>query len=201
MTRLKWNEQETNYLLEIAQTDEIDEVCKRYNKMAKLEGWMQRTNDAIKAKLKRAKISYRPIDGGWTCTTLAEILGITRDRVHHLVYKGFLKSSREPGKRHHRILERNFIAFAKDHPQHLMRVSEERLSILLPHSIVKAIVSQPHKMPGFAIPVYSARTGRRYKSIKAAARQEFIDRSTITACVLSGAKTKEGDRFITIAKS
>jgi hypothetical protein len=196
-----WTDPELNYLQEIARTDEIDQLCKLYNKTAKQEGWAQRSHTAIKVKLKRLGLSYRPIDGGWTCSTLAEILGIGRDRAHDWIARGLLESSRRPSKRHHRILEGNFIDFAKNYPNWLTRIPEENLSILLDKKTVDKILALPLVTKGVAIPVLSSRTHRKYRSIRHAERHEFFHRSTIHDCAILGKKTRDGDRFIALAKN
>jgi hypothetical protein len=200
MPGFRWSLAEVNYLQEISSTDQIDHICRRYNRFAIANGWQKRSLTAITGRLKRLGLSVRPMHNGWSCPALAEILGVRRDRVHDWIEKGFLKSSRSKNKRNHRILERDFIAFAKQFPEWLTRIDKSALLILLEPAIAYSILSQ-RPAPGVPIPIYSAKTGRRYRSINTASKQENLSRSTIAACALSGAKTRDGDRFIAITKS
>jgi hypothetical protein len=107
-TAPNWSTEEIDYLVEIANTDAFYALVKTFQRKAQKEGWYPRGENAIKIKLKRLKISLKPIDGGWNCTGLAQVLGIDRDRVHDWIERGLLKSTRKAKARHHRIVKKGF---------------------------------------------------------------------------------------------
>jgi hypothetical protein len=186
----RWSIAEIEYLQENVGSDEVSEVIRQFRKQ-----WPDRVPDAILTKIKRLGLSRIPIDGGWNCTGLAAMLGIDRDRVHDWVERGLLKTKRRNGKRHHRILERDFVDFAKAYPEWLLDIADDRLLLLLSESIVDAISDLPDRTRGVYFKVRSTRTGRVYPSLRQAEKHEFLSRATIAAATKAGRTTRDGCGF------
>jgi hypothetical protein len=185
-----WTAEEIEFLQEHVGEDEIDEVINWFRSR-----WPDRVHDAILTKVKRLGLSRVAIDGGWNCTGLAQILGCDRDRVHDWIGRGLLKTKRRKGKRHHRILERNFVTFATRHPEWLKDISIDRLSFLLPKPVLRQIEAQPDRTRGVRFKIRSDRTGNVYDSLRQAEKQEFLSRGQITRVVKTGRKTRDGHGF------
>jgi hypothetical protein len=189
-----WSTEEIEYLFEIANTDAFYAIVKIFQRKAKKEGWYHRGEDAIKIKMMRLKISIRPLDGGWNCTGLAEMLGIDRDRVHSWIGRGLLKSTRKVGKRHHRIDQKDFVDFADTYPNWLTDIEETNLKLLLPDPIVENIIAQPIRTRGVSLPVQTNK-GTVYPSIRAAARGEHYCRTHIKHLAETNGRTLDGVAF------
>lgn len=192
-TAPNWSKEEVEYLYEIANTDAFYALVKKFQKQATEKGWYQRQNEAIKTKMKRLKISIKPLDGGWNCGGLAQILEVDRDRVHDWVDRGLLKSSRKAGTKHHRIIRSNLIAFATDYPDWITGINEDNLRNLLPNPVVDKIIAQPIRTRGMKMPVQT-NTGARYSSMRAAARGEHYSKRYINQIAKTGASTRDGLR-------
>ena len=189
-----WTPDEIEYLQSIARSDEITSIAAKFRNHAAKMGWPPRNENAVRVKLKRLKISFKPLDDGWTCTGLSEILGISRDRVHDWIVRGLLKSSRKPGKRHHRILIQNFVTFAKAHPEWLTDIDRSGLDYLLPPKIVDRILGQKCRTRGIKFAV-RANTGKVYSSLREAARSEYFTKGHIKNLAITGKQSREGIGF------
>jgi hypothetical protein len=195
-----WQKAEVNALLELVGTDEATEVIRAFRNLATKEGWPARQPGAILTKIKRLKFSRVAQHGGWNCTGLAEILGCDRDRVHDWVARKLLKTSRRQGRRHHRILEKDFIDFAQNHPEWLRDIDLDRLGFLLPEPLVEAIADLPDRTRGVRFQVRSTQTGKVYSSLRQASRQEYFSKSRIAKIIKHGGSTRDGKSFQLIAR-
>lgn len=169
MAGRKWLAEEVEFLQEYVGSDEVQSVIKSFRKQ-----YPDREPNAILTKIKRLGLSRVPVDGGWNCTGLAEILGCNRDRVHDWIARGFLKTRRRDGRRHHRILERDFVRFATQYPEWLEDIPTDRLAFLLPEPLTDKIASLPDRTRGVRFKVRSDRTGRVYESLRSAEKDEFL---------------------------
>jgi hypothetical protein len=190
-----WNKDEIQSLYELIGTDETGEVIKAFKRLAKKNNWPDRTPEAVLIKIKRSGISRKPIDDGWNCTGLSEALGCSRDRVHHWVEQGLLKSKRRANKRHHRIKQEDFLEFAQRCPEWLTGLDRDRLEYLLPPELVDRIMALPLRMNGLAYIVKSNRTGKIYSSAKEAAKHEFLSRSRIAEIAKTSGRSRDGLSF------
>jgi hypothetical protein len=190
MAGRRWAEDEVAFLQEHVGSDEVQFVIKAF-----LKQWPDREPDAILTKIKRLGLSRVPVDGDWNCTGLAEILGCNRDRVHDWIVRGLLKTRRKNGKRHHRILERDFVTFATQYPEWLKDIPLDRLDYLLSEPVVNMIASIPDRTRGVRFKVRSDRTGRVYESLRSAEKYEFLSRGCISQIVKTGRTTREGFGF------
>jgi hypothetical protein len=195
MGQKRWLPEEINMLQELAGTDEIDSVITAFKSIASKHNWPPKTSTAIRIKMKRLGLSYRPTYGGWNCTTLAAALGCDRDRVHDWITRGLLKSSRNKEKRHHQITLNNFQEFAKQYPEWLTEIDLFNLETVLGKAIAERIRSTPKMTRGKKMAVQNTVTGIIYPSLRAAARQEFFEKSTIKECAETGRKTRCGRSF------
>lgn len=191
----KWTPEEIEFLQEHVGSDEIYSVLKVFRKQ-----YPNRELNAILTKIKRLGLSRVPVDGGWNCTGLAELLGCKRDRVHDWIARDLLKTSRKNGKRHHRILERDFAKFAMQYPEWLKDIPIDRLKIILSQRAVDQITSRPDRTRGVRFKVRSDRTGRVYESLRSAEKDEFLSRACISEIVKTGRTTREGFGFSLIQR-
>jgi hypothetical protein len=175
----RWGKEELSTLQELIGTDEVDAVIEQFRKISKKNQWCDRSYNAILIKIKRSRISRKPIYGGWNCSTLAETLGCNRDRIHNWVERGLLKSTRKDGKRHHRITQKDFIDFATTYPKLLRDIDVENLKYLIPEAAIAAIQLLPIRARGIRLTVKSLRTNKIYRSLRQAEKSEFISRSAI----------------------
>jgi hypothetical protein len=196
----QWSKAEVNALLELVGTDEVAEVVRAFRGLATKEGWPERKPGAILTKIKRLGCSRVPQHGGWNCTGLAEILGLDRDRVHDWIARKLLKTSRRQGRRHHRILEKDFIDFAQKHPEWLRDIDLDRLGFLLPEPLVEVISDLPDRTRGVRFQIRSIKTGETYSSLRQASRQEYFSRSRIANIVKHGGSTRDGKSFQLVAR-
>lgn len=63
-----WTSEKIEYLQSLARSDEITAIFAKFCNQATKMGWPHRSENAIKVKLKRLKISLKPLDDGWTYT-------------------------------------------------------------------------------------------------------------------------------------
>lgn len=189
-----WSSEEIYYLEEIAGTDEISKIVKRFRLRGRRNGWPERTEQAVLVKMKKLKISFRPTEAGWNCTTLAEILDVSRDRVHDWVARKLLRSDRAKGKRHHRITAKNFICFARNHPEWLTDINQNNLCYILPQPLVNRVLAQTIRTQGIKQPVRT-NEGIAYPSLRAAAEGEYFSKAHIRKIAKSGRSTRNGISF------
>jgi hypothetical protein len=195
MAGRKWTDDEVEFLQEHVGSDEVQSVIKAFRKQ-----YPDREPNAILTKIKRLGLSRVPVDGGWNCTGLAEILGCNRDRVHDWIARGLLKSRRKDGQPRHRILERDFVKFATHYPEWLKDIPIDRLAFLLPEPLTDKIESLPDRTRGVRFKVRSDRTGRVYESLRSAEKSEFLSRTDISEIVKTGRTTREGFGFSLIQR-
>jgi hypothetical protein len=187
-----WTEEQKTYLKEIAGTDHIFYVLKKFKTTSTKRGWPKRSDNAIKVKIKRYGLSRVASDGGWSCASLADLLEVNKDLVHSWVENNGLRSSRPPGYRHHRITDQDFREFARTNPERLTIVKPENLRILLDKETVEAIQKTVPTRRGKPIPVVSLKTYKSYRSLREAARHEYFSRSTIKDCADRQRRTRDG---------
>lgn len=186
----RWTNEEIEFLQENVGSDEVQSVVTAFKKR-----WPDRTDESVLIKITRLNLSRIPIDGGWNCTGLGNLLGCDRDRVHDWIERGLLKTSRRKGKKRHRILEKHFAEFATNHPEWLRDIPADRLSILLPDPIVSVIEALPDRTRGVRFKVRSQRTGRVYGSLRSAEKSEYLSRRSIADIVKTGRTTRDGFGF------
>jgi hypothetical protein len=195
----RWSQEETDYIFEIAGTDHFLLLCRRFRRIASRKGWPYRSNDAIKTKFKHEKLSRVPSLGGWTCSGLAQLLGIRKLRVISWKTKGKLIASKVKGSKQYRIIESDFVTFAKNHPNSLYGIDKSTLAILLDNETIEKILSC--SCPNKPIPVYSTKTGKIYSSLWQAEKGEFFSRRTIQFCLQKNSATSNGTSFIRLDKA
>ena len=195
MNAPKWTPERLEYLQEIAGSDHILVLSRKFKSASKKRGWPARSETAIRVKLKRLGRSLKPIDGGWSCTGLAEILEINRDTVHGWVERRELKSRRPEGCRHHRITVADFKEFAKLRPDLVQIASRENLLLLLDKKTVEQIFKVVPLRTGKPIAVVSTTTRKAYPSLRKAEQAEYFSRSTIRDCMNSRRSTRDGRTF------
>lgn len=195
MTGRRWTAGEIEFLQEHVGSDEVQSIVELFRKQ-----WPDREPDAVLTKIKRLGLSRVAVDGGWNCTGLAELLGCKRDRVHDWISRGFLKTRRKNGQRHHRILERDFKRFAMQYSEWLKDIPTDRLTILLSQRLIEKISARDDRTRGVRFKIRSHRTGRVYESLRQAEKSEFLSRHCISEIVKTGRTTREGFRFSLIQR-
>jgi hypothetical protein len=120
--------------------------------------------------------------------------------VHDWVSRKLLKTSRRPGRRHHRIHEKDFLEFAQKHPDWLRDIDLDRLGFLLPESLVETIADLPDRTRGVRFQIRNTRTGEVYSSIRQASRHEYYSKTRIAKIIKHGGATRDGKSFQLIAR-
>lgn len=186
MNGILWSQTEIDFLHDLSGTDERNALIRKFQRKARKEGWPDRTSTAIAVKMKKLKISYVAELDGLSCTGLGKILGIERDRVHDWVERGLLRSRRLRGRRHHRIMSDDFVEFAKRNPEWLTDIPREGLAYFLDEETVQLIQSQKPRTRGVAFQIRHAVTGKVYRSLHQAEREEYLSRAAIVGRINKG---------------
>jgi hypothetical protein len=195
-----WKPEEVAAIKELAGSDHIDRVVRTFQALSAQNKWTKREGSAIKVKMKKLRLSFRAIDGGYTCATLSEALGIERTRAQRWVNNGLLKSLRSDGQRFHCITVSNFRDFALKNPRRIKDISTLALSAFLSEEEIQGL--RENKPPrGRAVPVRHVNTGKIYRSLTEAGKAFYIDRSAIRKSIYAGRECGNGLKFEFLEKA
>ena len=178
-----WESNADFYLEKFAGSLPLPDLVKRFNAAAKNKGWAQRSETAIKVRLKRLGLSCKASFDNFSTIELARTLNIKRDRAELWIEKGLLpyrKVARNVGA----IRATDFRLFVEQHWQRLAEVDLEGLAWLgVKTELIEAIAALPPCKHGKAMPVRRTDTGEVFHSIKEASRKCYVDRTGIRLSV------------------
>ncbi len=144
-----WSGEEITVLSQIVGFYQLASVGRIYRRQAKKLGLPHRSDRAILSQLQRMQLSARPTDDNWNCSTLAEALGISYDRVRGWVrrYPELTSRNQENSKRQHRIQRANFKVFARQHPNCLAGIDPSNLKNVLGQETALKLLPQTSQHP------------------------------------------------------
>lgn len=114
----KWTDTEIEFLENIAETDTLENIVRRYNMRVKQEkklNWRLRTKKSIKKKLLELGYSAKPLVGHVNLTELARYFGRTYRYMQKLVEKEKLAVT-QVSSNYIYVKEKDVIEFAKKYP-------------------------------------------------------------------------------------
>jgi hypothetical protein len=165
-------------------------LFKLYRHWATQHGYQHRTNDAIKAAAYHRGISLQATGEWLTVHRIAQILGISHDCPDKCVNGGLLPASRygsgdEPVVRY--VRRKDVVALAKKSPALFGGIPAARLNCLLEdEDLAEQIATTYTRRPWYRQPVVCKETGRRFPSVREAARTVFICRQSIVYSIKTG---------------
>lgn len=185
-----WSKAELAKLEELAGDYPRQLLFQLYRHWATRHGFQRRTNGAIEAAAYHRGISLQATGNWITVHRLAMILGISHDCPDKWVTAGLLPAVRygegeQPVVRY--IKRVDVVALAKKQPALFGGISAARLNCLLEdEDLAEHIATTYPRRPWYRQPVVCRETGRRFPSIREAARTVFITRQSILYSIKTG---------------
>lgn len=192
-----WTEAELDYLLSIAGDFHLEEVCKYYNRWAAVNGRQARTERGIRNKLMKSHVSIRP-EGAWvTLMDAARALKRSNNTIRAWIDKSWIdqKFVRRPTPRSTIIRRKAFDILAQEKPGLFAGCSMESLLSVFNSEV---IAEKIHELVGTKIcsthpkPVECLETGKKYPSVDAAAKDQYISANSIRRSIKLGTTTSVG---------
>lgn len=174
----RWEEAETQYLLELAGTYTIDEIYKKHRRECKRLGLEPRTKKAIKSRFKCLGMSTKPWLDNFNRRNLSELLGVSHYVVTNWCKKGYLKSRRY--KNQWLVTRKDLEEMAWEHPGKLQNADLDGLVFLFEEELVDHILAhRGTEKTTQKVKVRHRRTGKVYPSIAQAAKANYYSHWTI----------------------
>lgn len=172
-----WTQPELEYLLELAGDQPFPMLCRMYNRMAGKQGWPMRTPSGLSTAIYRYG-SQRYTTGEWITINQANtMLNASDGMVRHWIKRGWItpRSYSKSIKAFHYISRTDLRRLARERPQLFAGQSEATLTaVLCDEKLAEYIATNYPRRNAVATPVIQVETGRRFPSIKAAARATYV---------------------------
>ncbi len=179
-------------------------VVQTYNTWARESNYPERSSLALERKSQKLGI-YRKTEGLWiTIGAVSRILELDRATPLRWVRRGLINSWRNGESRSypHYVRRTDFRKLARQNPCFFRPFRREQLVMLFDSEEVADYVLEhcptPHVVPGRERPVVCVETGKKYDSIKAAAKAVFVVPPRVWA-VLDTHKTAGGYHWRSLA--
>lgn len=192
-----WTPPEIEYLLSLANDYHIKEVTRHYNRWATINKYQSRSCQSVKSKLIKSGFSTKP-QGLWvTLMDAARALDRSNQSIRLWIKKGWIGQQhiKRPTPHSTVIHRKAFDLLAEEKPSLFAGCSLESLLKVF-HSEVFAEKIYESFGDGFHAsrpkPVQCIETGKRYPSIEAAAKENYISPGSIRRAVKLGSKTIVG---------
>lgn len=187
-----WTEEEHSYLCGLVGDYPFLEVVKRYQAQAKRQGWVFRSENAIKVHITRRIGSRKAVDRNFTYHTLAKILGYNRHRV-----RTWYRQGRLPAKKVGyltKITDSALKEFADNYPHLLADADWMGLVFLFGEEKASELKRFPSSVTA-PRPVRCLETGVVYRSINEAARHCYLNKVSVRR----RAEKRNGFEFVEVA--
>lgn len=196
MKRPHWTQSELDHLTQLVGDFHITKLTGYYNSWAVRNGYPRRTERAIKDRIQRLGLSRRP-EGTWlVLMDVARILGRSPMTIRNWIKRGWIPDQyvQRPSPQM-TLIHRNGM-------NHLARTQPEVLASCSLYSLLATLGSEPlaeqvheqlqgQRWTSQHHAVQCVETGRRYPSIQAAARANFITPNTIRFAIKRGWKAAD----------
>lgn len=192
-----WTEQEDDMLAEMAGDSPWPMVCRAYRMWAKKQGLPERTPLAMRKRCLHKKISRKSVGKVITTGLICQLLGIDPKTVHKWLKAGYLPYKRYGQKYStHFILRSDLRGLARERPHLFGGQSVGTLTQLLDNEQLAEEIAAM-ELPSLlqAKPVICVETGRRYRSIQAAAKVVYVTPQTLVVAVKNPNRTAAGYRW------
>ncbi len=162
-----WTAGELELLSAVATSHPYTRIPKEYNRLAKAQGYIPRTDKAIWLKGLRAFGTLRAIDENFNLGTLTKLLGIPRWHVETWHRAGKLKGRKVSGR--WVFSDRNIATFTHDYPELMGKADLQALIFLF--GAERAIALKEKAKPPMVRPVKHLATGKIYPTMTAAGKE------------------------------
>lgn len=181
-----WSAAELEALEDIATNLPSDLLSKRYNHWAAQNGYVQRTNYALRTKCSRLGIVCRATGEWVSAGFVRDVLGVGNDTPQRWTDRKWVTAHRDPrGRRTFRRAD--LVRMAKKRPAAFGGIPADRLFLLLEdRQLCDDIAARFPRRAMDPRPVLAVETGWRYPSIRAAAAKVFITRQAIQEAIRTG---------------
>jgi hypothetical protein len=195
----RWSQEEDDMLAEMAGDTPWPQTVRAYRMWAKTNGFPERTPNALLKRCKHKKISRVSVGKVITTGLISQLLGIDPKTVRQ-----WLKADYLPYKRYGQktssyfILRSDLRSLARERPHLFGGQSVSTLIQLLDNEelaeeiVAMGLPSVLQASPFKAKPVICVETGRRYCSIKAAAKAVYVTSTPLEAAVKDPRRTAAG---------
>lgn len=185
----RWTRAEADFLESLAGQYPIREIAGRYRRMATIEGWPFRSNQAVHLKMVRMGYRTRVRAGEWVTTGgAADLLGCPCARVEAwLRFKRNREILRPVWRGAFRyVSRRSWRRLARQRPQALGGFSADRLFALLEDRDLAEQVAARYPRPRGDWRIRCLETGREWPSAVVAARELHVSQAAITLAMREG---------------
>lgn len=191
----RWSPAEDEMLAGLAGDLPWPQVVKTYKRWASQHDMPKRSANSMKHRCMRCGLSRSAVGEFVTTGFVAEMLEICTQSVQEWISREWLPSTQYGSGRGrlHYIRRRDLRRLARERPELFGGQSESTLVQLLDSEVLAAqIVAMNLKRIGKSKPVVCIERGRRYESIRAAARDVYIDPRRINDCLDKPHRTAAG---------
>lgn len=177
-----WSQQEKDLLELIAGTVPRHDLPKVYNRRAVRHGFIRRSSNAVVIELKRLGLSQEATEDNWKISTLANLLGVNRDRVRTWTQGRHGGKGRSGGLLPYRkvsnttaVSREDFAEFAHTYPEKLRGIHPRNLAFVLSDKkLIREIAAMGRPTTGYNHALICVETGQKFRSAKQAGRELFM---------------------------
>lgn len=162
-----WTEAELELLASVATSQPYTRIPEEYNRLAKIRGYITRTDKAVWLKGLRTFGELKAIDENFNLGTLTNLLGIPRWHVKTWHRTGKLKGRKVAGR--WVFSDKNIKAFSKEYPELMGKADLQALIFLF--GAERAIALKEKASPPMVRPVKYLATGKIYPTMTAAGKE------------------------------
>lgn len=194
--RMPWTDAEIDLLEKISGNYPSQEITKKYNGFCKRLGYPQRSENGVLNRLKRIGASQVATEDNWKMSTLAELLGVSRDKVRNWVSGRYQRGERPGGLLPCRrlsnitaISKKDFKKFASEYPEKLKGIHPENLLFVLgDRALVRKITTAGRPTTGYRHRIMNCQTGEIFESARQAGEKLFMNGKHILRQTKAGKK-------------
>jgi hypothetical protein len=180
-----WADAEVLLLESLAGYQTVETIAQRLNRINTKAGRPHRSPMSVRSKLARLKMSGRCILDNFPRDELVNLLGIPRTRARRWTEKLGLPSKK--GKALITIKADQFREWAYANPQYLFGIDADRLNWLMDDlDFCKRCERLPSPTYGVKQAIVRLSDGKVFESIELAARENFVDSSSIRKALRTG---------------
>lgn len=186
--RHPWTDEEDHALELLAETMPFQELVERYNTYyANKNGWVERSQQAIRSRLLRLQVSRRPTLDNFSLQQIAQQLDCSADRVRGWAARGL--KSRKVAHNQRAVRKVDLVKFAQEQPHRFAGLDPERLLWLLEDAEVVEMISKASPCKeGRPRAVRRLDTGKVYPSCYQADDAVFVSKGAVNRAIKRGIK-------------
>ena len=167
-----WSQPEIDHLLELAGDLPFPMLCRRFNRMAALQGWPSRSPGSIRTAIYRNQGSSYSVGEWITVAQAGLMLNGSSAMVRHWVRRGWLpaRTFTAVSKPFSYVSRTDLRILARSRPELFGGLSQATLNeVLCDEALAEHLAANYPRRQAAPTPVRQVETGRRYPSIRAAA--------------------------------